>query len=279
MEVNQSHRRGSELIERAQQVENLDLTVFMPCRDEQGNVGRALKEVVETLKDYNYRYEIIVVDDGSRDGSPTEIEQFMCDHSDVSIILKRNAYSLGVSYNLSDAAVLGRGRYFIFIGSAFQNRRETIKAVFDELGTADMVITSMDPDHRAPHRRFLSRSYTRLVNLFSGYDLPHYHGTPLFRRIDVVRWHSYRTVGFYADMITRMLDEGVSYVEVPTACHERERGKSRALRLRNVISLMAGFFDMLLRRFSKDRVPPRRVPRRAAAGKRGGKRTGNAYAD
>lgn len=256
-----THRRGIDLLKRASQVENLDLTVFMPCRDEEGNVGRALNELVETLRGYNYSYEIIVVDDGSSDGSAAEIERFMREHPDISIILKRNPYSLGVSYNLSDAAVLGRGRYFIFVGSAFQNRRETLTAVFDEIGHADIVITSMDPDRRAPHRRFLSRSYTRLVNFVSGYDLPHYHGTPLFRRVDVVRWHSYRTVGFYADMITRMLDEGVSYVVVPTACYEREKGKSRALRPRNVISLMAGFGDMLLRRFSRIRVPPKRLPR------------------
>jgi hypothetical protein len=63
-------------------------------------------------------------------------------------------------------------------------------------------------------------------------------------------------------MITRMLDEGVSYTEVPTAVHDREIGKSTALRTRNVISLLIGFSDMLLRRFSKDRIPPRQVPPR-----------------
>jgi hypothetical protein len=39
-------------------------------------------------------------------------------------------------------------------------------------------------------------------------------------------------------------------------------GKSTALRTRNVISLLIGFSDMLLRRFSKDRIPPRQVPPR-----------------
>jgi glycosyltransferase involved in cell wall biosynthesis len=257
-----SHRRGVELLQRAEQVDDLDLTVFMPCRDEQGNVARALNEVVETLKQYRYTYEIIIVDDASTDGSLAEITSFIKDHPNVPITVKRNARALGVSYNLSDAAVIGRGRYFLFIGSSFQNRRETMMAVFDELGNADIIITSMDPDYRAPHRRWLSRLYTRLVNLVSGYNLAHYHGTPLFRRIDVVRWHSYRTMGFYADMITRMLDEGLSYIEVPTACYDRERGRSRALRIRNVISLIVGFAEMFVRRFSRERLPPQKLPRR-----------------
>jgi hypothetical protein len=137
-----------------------------------------------------------------------------------------------------------------------------MRNIFDELGSADIVITYLDPDYRWLHRRLLSRFYVRLVNLISGYDISHYHGTPLFRRVDVLRWHSYRTVGFFADMITRLLDEGATYVEVPTPCHEREKGKSRALRVKNVISLAVGFSDMLLRRFSKDRIPPKRLPRR-----------------
>lgn len=262
MSFSDSHRRGIALLERARQLDEFDLTVFMPCRDEEGNVSRALKEVVETLEDYDHRYEIIVVDDGSTDGSLAEIEGFVKDHADIPITVKHNERSLGVSYNLSDAAVLGRGEYFVFIGSAFQNRAETMRSVFDELGNADIIITSMDPDYRAFHRRMLSKAYAGLVNLVSGYDLAHYHGTPMFRRIDVVRWHSYRTVGFYADMITRMLDEGVSYIEVPTSCYEREKGRSRALSFRNVISLMVGFGEMLARRFSRERVAPRKLPRR-----------------
>lgn len=262
MEGVTSQRRGLELLAHAARSDELDLTIFMPCRDEQGNVARSLNEVVETLKDYALTYEIIVVDDASKDGSVAEVEQFIKQHPGVNILLKKNPQPLGVSYNLNDAAILGRGRYFQFLSSAFQNRSESLRATFDELGSADIVITSMTPDLRAWHRRALSRLYTRLVNAVSGYDMPHYHGTPIFRRIDVVRWHSYRTVGFYADMITRMLDEGVSYLVVPTPCHERERGRSRALRIRNLISLFIGFIDMLLRRFSKERILPTRLPSR-----------------
>jgi glycosyltransferase involved in cell wall biosynthesis len=238
----------------------LDLTIFMACRNEQGNVGRSLNELVSALSAYRYSYEIIVVDDASTDGSIAEIEDFVRRHPDVAITLKRNARARGVSHNLCDAAILGRGRYFQFISGAFQNRIETLRAVFDMLGSADLVLTYLDPDLRASHRRALSRFYTRLVNLVSGYNIRHYHGTPLFRRTDVVRWHSYHSVGFFPDMITRMFDEGITYIQVPTTCHEREIGSSRALRLRNICSLFLGFVDMLLRRLSKERVAPVELP-------------------
>ncbi|MDP1615184.1 MAG: hypothetical protein Q8L68_05245, partial [Methylococcales bacterium] len=108
-------------------------------------------------------------------------------------------------------------------------------------------------------RQCLSRAYTKLVNLISGYNISHYHGTPLHRRIDILRWHSYRSVGFYADITTRLLDEGNTYLEVPTSAYERVMGKSLALSWRNTISLAVGFSDMFLRRFSKDRIPSIRI--------------------
>ncbi len=137
---------------------------------------------------------------------------------------------------------------------------ETLRAVFDMLGSADLALTYLEPDLRPPVRRMLSRLYTRLVNLVGGYQVKHYHGTPLFRRADVVRWHSYHSVGFFPDMITRLFDEGITYIQVPTTCHEREIGKSSALRFRNLCSLALGFFDMFLRRVSKERIPPVELP-------------------
>ncbi len=249
-------RRGQELLERARALDSLDITIFMPCRNEQGNVGRALNEIAVTLAQYTYTYEIIVIDDASRDGSVAEVEAFIAAHPEVNVLLKRNLKPLGVSYNFCDAALLGRGQYFRMIGGHFQDRREAMEQGFDQLGNADIIITYMYPDMRVGHRQRLSRQYRRFVNFISGYSISHYHGTPIHRRIDVLRWHSYRSVGFYADMTTRLLDEGVTYIEVPTAGYERETGKSLALRWRNVISLGVGLCDMLLRRYSKDRIPP-----------------------
>jgi hypothetical protein len=163
---------------------------------------------------------------------------------------------MAVAYNINDAALLGRGKYFRMIGGHFQDRCKAMENGFDQLGKADIIITYMQPDYRIRHRQFLSRAYTRLVNLISGYKIAHYHGTPIHRRVDILRWHSYRSAGFYADMTTRLLDEGVSYIEIPTEVIGRETGRSRALSLKNVISILVGFADMLLRRLSKERIPP-----------------------
>ncbi len=253
-----SHRR-IELLKWAEKIDQLDITIFVPCRNEEGNVGRALKEIVTTLAMYPYTYEIIVIDDASTDGSAAEIERFKADNPCVRIIFKKNSHAMGTSYNFTDAAILGCGKYFRMIGGHFQDRQEAMKNVFNHLGKADIILTYIYPDYRRPLRQWTSRTYTKLVNLVSGYKVAHYHGTPLHRRMDIIRWHSYRSVGFYADITTRLLDEGVTYIEVPTIAYEREKGKSLALRWRNVVSLLVGFADMFMRRFSKDRLPSKQL--------------------
>ncbi len=257
---NNSNRRGIELLERARALDELDITIFIPCRNEEGNVGRAMQEVVRVMKDYPYTYEMIVIDDASSDSSVEEVAQFIEANPNTNVIHKKNKKPLGVSYNFIDAALLGRGKYFRMIGGHFQDRDDALRNGFDHLGKADVILTYMYPDHRKPIRQKLSKMYTRLVNFMSGYQVAHYHGTPIHRRIDIIRWHSYRSVGFYADITTRLLDEGITYIEVPTSAHEREKGKSLALRWRNVASLFIGFCDMFIRRHTKQRIPSVKLP-------------------
>jgi hypothetical protein len=68
-----------------------------------------------------------------------------------------------------------------------------------------------------------------------------------------MRWAPYNYgFGFQADLITRLLDEGASFVEVPvTGFHlTKERGRS-AITLRNFVSTGHTLFEILLRRIRR----------------------------
>jgi glycosyltransferase involved in cell wall biosynthesis len=66
---NTFHRRGAELIARAAQMDDYDLTIFVPCWNEEKNVGCALKEIQTTLAKYPFTYDVVVIDDASTDKS------------------------------------------------------------------------------------------------------------------------------------------------------------------------------------------------------------------
>jgi len=52
----------------------MKLSVVIPARNEAGNIGKTLDELRQRLARERIRYEIIVVDDGSADATPQEVE-------------------------------------------------------------------------------------------------------------------------------------------------------------------------------------------------------------
>jgi hypothetical protein len=102
-------------------------------------------------------------------------------------------------------------------------------------------------------RMAVSRIYTTLVNVFSGNSIHYYNGGAVHLRYNVLRWHPYSFgFGFQADFITRLIDEGVTYVEVPVrGSHtNKERGAS-PFHIRNFVSTGHTLFEILRRRINR----------------------------
>jgi glycosyltransferase involved in cell wall biosynthesis len=249
------HVENEGLYRRTEQSNSLDVTFFVACYNEEENIVATLNTIVETMKELPLTYEAVIVDDGSSDRSTELIMEYQAQHPHVALVLVRNAFNCGLSRNFAEAAFLGRGRYYKLICGDNVDSKETLKTILAQAGKADVVI----PYHknivgRTWRRRLLSRSYTALVNLLSGQSLRYYNGCGLYRRADVMRWHSRTTgFGFQAELVTQLLSEGAAYIEVPTTALERENGSSSAMRLRNWISVGCTLLNIFLCRLGSKR--------------------------
>lgn len=245
---------------RLPQDADLDLTLFVACYNEERNIADTLRTVLSALEAYSFSWEIIVIDDASQDRSVAEVEAFIEQHPGLPIRLVRNEANAGLAQNYIEGAFLGRGRYYRLVCGDNVEDREALVEVFRHLGAADVVLFYQNCVGRSLLRRALSQTFTRLVNLVSGHRIRYYNGMALHRRYDVMRWHTnYHGFGFQADMVTRLLDEGFGYIEVPIATHERIGGKSSALTLRNFLSVVHTFIDLFIRRVGRMAFFRRRV--------------------
>jgi hypothetical protein len=118
--------------------------------------------------------------------------------------------------------------------------KEALITICGNMRKADVIV----PYHpilpgKSSSRRRISRTYTLLVNLISGYSLQYYNGCALYRRFHVMRWAPYTYgFGFQADLITRLLDEGISYFEVPVnVSHVTKDEGGSPLNFRNFVSI------------------------------------------
>ena len=226
-----------------------DLTIFIPCLNEERHVIATVETVLKAVQRTGCTYEILIFDDGSRDRTSELVEAYRRQHPEVPLRLIRRERTMGLARNYVDGCFIGRGTYYKQVGGDDSEPLETIVAVIGRLGEADMVLPYLRADSRAFFRRTLSRVFVGIINLAGGYRIRYYNGTAMHRRYNVMRWHS-DTYGFafQAEIITRLLNQGASYIEVPVDNVEQAGRSSKAFKLHNLLSVVHSVLQILLRR-------------------------------
>lgn len=232
-----------------------DITVIVTCYNEEALITDTLTNVTGALEEAGCSYEVIVVDDVSKDNSAARVRDYMQTYPAYPIRLKANERNRGLATNYIDAAFEGRGKYYRLCCGDDAESKEVLTEVFRHIGKADMVIPYQIQNEivgKSIFRKLLSNTFTELVNLISGYKIKYYNGLAIHLRYNVMRWHpSSYGFGFQADMITRLLDEGASYVQVPSSSIDRKGSASAALTVRNVLSVGHTLLEMAIRRLRR----------------------------
>jgi glycosyltransferase involved in cell wall biosynthesis len=233
----------------------VEITVVISCYNEEAFIADTIENVIHALQSVRRSFEIIVVDDVSRDHSVQRIRDYMKAHSEHPIRLVENKVNRGLANNYVEAAFLGRGKYYRLCCGDDSETPEALLNIFQHIGVADIVIPCQSQDEilgKSRGRRFLSKTFTFLVNLISGYNIRYYNGMAVHLRYNVLRWHpSSYGFGFQADILARLLDEGASYVQVESSGTDRKGGASTALQIRNILSVGHTLLELAIRRFRR----------------------------
>lgn len=232
---------------------DIDITLLVACFNEQDNILGTFAEIETAMAQLQMSWEMIVIDDASSDHSVNLIKEYMQAHYDLPILLAVRKENRGLAQNFIEGAFLGRGRYYRLIMGDNVESGNQIAAILKHIGEADILI----PYHaqvfgRTAFRRALSRTFTTIVNLLSGYRINYYNGCSVHRRFDVMRWHvNCYGFDFQANLITRLLDQGRTYLEIPVVGSERAHGQSKALTRKNFLSAARFLVDLAFRRAEK----------------------------
>ena len=229
------------------------VTFFVPCLNEEGNVGRAIDTIVEVMRSRADTYEILVVDDASVDKTVEEVLSRQESYSEVSVKLIQNRFCRGLGHNYFIAAHRASGEYFMLVNGDAAEPAESIRRILALRGQADAIVPYFGLNEtRTRPRRALSWGFTRLVNLLGGHRLRYYNGPVLHQTENVWSWFS-ETAGFgyQAELLCRLLDEGITVAEVQISNSDRDSGFSKAFTLRNILSVANSIFHIALRRLER----------------------------
>lgn len=130
------------------------LSVVIPCFDEMANLQKGVLEKVKRyLEKKNFSYEVIIVDDGSRDGSMEYIQQFTKENKHFNLIQNPHFGKAGA---VTTGMLKASGEYALFTDMDQATPVEELDKLLPFLKTHDIIIGSRNSERKgAPWTRIL----------------------------------------------------------------------------------------------------------------------------
>ncbi len=218
----------------------LTLSVVIPAYCEAGNILGTLDAVATAVRALDLPHEIVVVDDGSTDGTGALVEAARDRFPAVRLLVNERNMGFGWTYRRGVQAASGTHIVMVHGDNAWG--ADTLRDLFQHVGDADIIIgyTRDMRRSRTLTRTVISKAFTAVVNLMTGRRLKYYNGLQV-HRADVLRSMQIESVGFgfQAEVLVKALGVTDSFIEVPMQLREREIGDSKAFRMKNVVDVAA----------------------------------------
>ena len=215
------------------------LSIIVPAYCEAENILATLENLSRALAPLDLAHEIIVVDDGSTDGTGALVSAHLSRYATLRLLINERNLGFGASYRRGvEAAVLD---HIVMVHGDNAWGHETLREFFSHVGEADIIVgyTRDMWRSRTWSRTFISKTFTLLVNLITRRWLTYYNGLQIHRAPVLKRLHiESRGYGFQAEVLVKALRCTRTYLEVPMDLIERTHGESQAFRLKNVVDVV-----------------------------------------
>ena len=110
------------------------MSVVVPAYNEMGNLEGAVHDVVHALRTFD-DYEVIIVNDGSQDGTGEVADRLAATHRPVSAI--HHEQNRGFSASYQTGLKNARMAYFTFVPGDHEVAPESVEEIFGAVGKAD----------------------------------------------------------------------------------------------------------------------------------------------
>ena len=206
----------------------LQVSIVIPIYNEEANVRELVDRVGAALSRTGKSYELICVDDGSRDGSAAALEALAAERPWLKpLYLIRN---YGQSAALQAGFDAAQGEIIVTLDGDLQNDPDDVPELLrllDERPEVDVISGwRKDRQDRTVSRKLPSMAANALISRATGVRLHDYGCALKVYRADVIR--GLRLYGELHRFIPALAAEvGANIVEVPVRHHARTRGASK----------------------------------------------------
>ncbi len=199
-----------------------DVSVLVPAKDEAENLAEFVRLTRDAMLPLPYAVELVIVNDGSHDGTPKLLEDLTAKHPFVRVVTHRA--QRGIADALKSGADVARGRVLVYYPADLQYLPSDIPALVDPIlaGQADVVTGTKQGGY---NKRFVSGVYNALCRWLFGVRVKDLNSVKAYRReiMDSVPmrpdWHRF--------MVVIAASQGYRLAERPVPVHPRRAGASK----------------------------------------------------
>jgi dolichol-phosphate mannosyltransferase len=203
-----------------------EVSVIIPLYNEEENVHPLLERLFAQLTALPFSFEVLVIDDGSTDGSYRALQREAAERPQLKVIRFRRNY--GQTAAMMAGIDFASGGTLISLDADLQNDPSDIPRLLAKLDEGFDVVSGWRKDRKdARFRRTLvSRVANHVISTISGVRLNDYGCTLKAYRSDVVKGiklygEMHRFIPIYARWM------GARVTEIPVQHHARTRGVSK----------------------------------------------------
>lgn len=230
--------------------------MVVPAFNEERRIAENLKRILGFLKAQPYRWELVVVDDGSGDRTSAAAAAATAE-AGVAVTLLRNQTNQGKGYSVKRGVLAATGRYIFFTDADLSTPVEEVTNCLPLLETADVVIGSraLPGSNITVHQRASREAMGRLFNKFAQIAaVPGIKDTQCgFKGFtgkaaqDIFKRQRLRGFGFDVEVLHIAKRLGLRVAEVPITWHDST--SSRVSPIRDGIGMFADLLRVRLNGF------------------------------
>lgn len=218
---------------------NIKLSIIVPLYNEEESIPQLAEEIRDAVKKLSLEYELIFIDDGSKDGSFKQIISLASSDSRIKCLRFRRNY--GKAAALSEGFKEANGELVVTMDSDLQDDPSEIGALIDKINEGFDVVSGWKKSRKDPWSKKLpSKLFNLVTGIMSGIRIHDFNCGLKIYKADVIKTISvYGEMHRYIPVLAKLA--GFSVTEVVVNHRARLYGKTKF----GAGRFLKGFLDLV----------------------------------
>ena len=219
-------------------------SIIITAYNEEDTILPAFLDIQKSLKDLKINYEIILVNDCSKDKTQKIIEKIVSSNSNVSYVI--NKYNYGIGKSFTEGVNKAKGNIVIWMPADTEVKSIEYLKNIKLFKNYDLItFFHINPLSRSLFRYIISLIFTNILNLFFRTNIKYFNGPTAIRKDIYLQFIPKSNRFFFsAECKLKAIKKGYLNIQVPIKLEEKKQVRS----VRNIITPVRpeNLYDVLI---------------------------------